>query len=80
MNSRKDFSSPKLSLESWILHCIRENFSEYLRDVTVEKLRIVSSTALFTVYKLQTELILKLVPGCSFACAKTIRALVGLML
>ena len=23
------FRSPKLSLESWILHCLRENFSEY---------------------------------------------------
>ena len=44
----RDFFSPKLSLESWILHCIRENLSEYPRDVTVEKLRIVSSTALFT--------------------------------
>ena len=29
------FRTPKLSLESWILQCFRENFAEYLCDITI---------------------------------------------
>ena len=35
--------SPKLSLENWILHCLRENFPEYPRDITIRILMIVYS-------------------------------------
>ena len=31
----RTFFSPKLSLESWILHCPPYSFSKYLRDITL---------------------------------------------
>ena len=30
------FAFPRLPLESWILHCLRENFLEYPRKLTKE--------------------------------------------
>ena len=49
-------SSPKLSLDSWILHCFCENFPEYPRDIAIRVLIIIYSSpqhfSWFKIYKL----------------------------
>ena len=69
----RTFCSPKLSLESWILHSLCENFPEYPLERAMQTSIIVylipQHCPWFKNYKL---LILKLVLGFFFACAKTI--------
>ena len=77
----RTFFSSKLFLESWILHCLRNNFPEYSAEtilrtfITVDL--ILQHFSWFINYKL---LILKLIPGASFATATTIRAFVDTLI
>ena len=77
----RTFFSSKLFLESWILHCLRNNFPEYSADTILRTFIIVDLIpqhfSWFINYKL---LILKLIPGASFATATTIRAFVDTLI
>ena len=74
----RTFCSPKLSLESLILHCLCENFLEYPSEITIRISAIVYLIPQhFSWFKNYTVLIPKLIPGSSFASSKTIRALFG---
>ena len=77
----RTFSSPKLSLESWILHYLCKNFPEYPPEIIIKTSIIVYVIPqYFSWFKNYKLLILKLVPSASFACAKTISAFVDLNL
>ena len=67
----KIFCPPKFSLGSRILHCLCKNFLEYPPDIIVY---IISKN--FPRFKNYKILILNLILGASFACAKTISAFV----
>ena len=67
----KIFCSPKFSLGSQILHCLCKNFLEYPPDIIVY---IISKH--FPRFKNYKILILNLILGAFFACAKTISAFV----
>ena len=80
MHSLGAFCSPKLSLESRILHSLPENFPEYLPNITIG-----TSTSII-VYLIPQHLFhgskitncsdFKTLPDVSFACVKTISAFV----
>ena len=73
----RTFCSPKLSLGSWILHCFCKNFPEYPPNITIRTSTIVYLIPQhFSWFKHYKVLILKLVPGGSFASAKTIIAFI----
>ena len=74
----RTFCSPKLSLESWILHCLCENFPEYPPDIIIQTSIIVYLISQhFSWFKNYKLFIVKLVPDAYFASAKTISAFVG---
>ena len=68
----RTFCSPKLSLESWILHCLCDSFPKYPPDIILRTSVIVylipQHFLWFNNYKLYWFL---LVSGASFASAKT---------
>ena len=68
----RTFCSPKLSLESWILHSLCENFPEHPPGKAIRtSVTVYLMTQDFSWFKNYKLLILKLVPGASFSRAKT---------
>ena len=73
----KPFCSPKLSFESWILHCLWKNVPEYPPEIIILTSIIVYLISQhFSWSKNYKLFILKPVPGAYFASAKTISAFV----
>ena len=71
----RTFCSPKLSLESWILHCLHKNFPAYPHEITIGNLIIVYLTLQhFSWFKICKLLMLKFGTfpppylGCPFTC------------
>ena len=63
----KTFCFPKLFLGSWILHCLYENFPEYPPDIYNTNLIVILIPQHFLWFKNYELMILKLVPGASYA-------------
>ena len=73
----RTFCFPQLSLESWMLHWLCENFPEYPPDIIIQTSIIVYLILQhFSWFKNYNLLILKPIPGTYFASAKTISAFV----
>ena len=66
--------SPKLSLQSLILYCLRENFLEYPPNITIETSIMVYLTPIlwFKNYKLCIDF--RILPDASFASVKILSA------
>ena len=73
----RTFSSPKSSLEHWILHFLCKNLPEYPPDITMWTSAIVYLIPQnFSWFKNYRVLISKLVPDDSFNSTKTIKAFI----